>query len=293
MGGGAVAGDGLVRPLNAPPSRGLVPGVQPGVSSAIVIANYVIVFGPTGTPTGVFVYQPGTKPALGNPPVAWMTAASKDPYGNTLPATGIVSYDGIANFSQLLSGNLILGHATWNAFADITLSSSIQGALRLLSPALNPGDSRCDFQLLPSPTPGSETAAVNRISAWAPNLAGNTVETWNAVTVPAGMTGSIRVKMLAEAKFAVLDINVTITSTTLANTTYTGGALPAAAYYPTQMSSSGNRQYALSMNQTTATSANARLIIPAASGNLAIITPGFSVAGNACVVMGTVTYPLD
>jgi hypothetical protein len=40
---------------------------------------------------GVFIYQPGTTPALGNPPIVSETGASFDPYGNpVLP--GVTSY---------------------------------------------------------------------------------------------------------------------------------------------------------------------------------------------------------
>lgn len=79
-----MSGDGLVAPLNAPPAGHLVPGVQPGTSNAVVIANIVIIFGPSGSPSGLFVYKPGTTPGAGNPPVSWSSASSTDPYGNTL-----------------------------------------------------------------------------------------------------------------------------------------------------------------------------------------------------------------
>jgi hypothetical protein len=93
-----MAGDNLVRPLNAPPGVPGSPGVQPGVSGGVVIANKVIVF---GTGDGVFVYS-GT-PGKGNPPVAWVSGALTDPYGNSLPAEGIVS-SGSGQFSQLFDG---------------------------------------------------------------------------------------------------------------------------------------------------------------------------------------------
>lgn len=84
-----MSGDGLIRGIGAPPGGNLPIGVQPGVNPAIVIANKVIVFGPGG---GVFVYS-GT-PAHGNPPIAWMSSGTTDPYGNTLPSTTGVAASG-------------------------------------------------------------------------------------------------------------------------------------------------------------------------------------------------------
>ena len=72
-------GDKLVAPLNAPAAGQAAAGVQPGVSSGIVLAQYVIVFGTTG---GVFIYA-GT-PAFGNPPLYWMGNVTADPYGNAV-----------------------------------------------------------------------------------------------------------------------------------------------------------------------------------------------------------------
>jgi hypothetical protein len=81
--------DGLVAPLNAPGAALPAPGVQPGTTPGIVLAQYVIVFGPAG---GVFVYS-GT-PGAGNSPIAWMTAATADPYGNTVTPEIGVGQDG-------------------------------------------------------------------------------------------------------------------------------------------------------------------------------------------------------
>lgn len=78
------------RPLNAPqgPTAGI--GVQAGVTGGEVLARLVIVF---GTNAGVFVYN-GT-PSASNPPIASMTEASTDPYGNPV-VTGVATYVTIA-----------------------------------------------------------------------------------------------------------------------------------------------------------------------------------------------------
>lgn len=86
--------DGLVPPLNAPPAGLVYPGVQPGVTSAIVLAHFVIVFGTSG---GVFVYSgtpgPGTL-------IASVTAASADPYGNPT-GQGITAYGSDGSYAEL------------------------------------------------------------------------------------------------------------------------------------------------------------------------------------------------
>lgn len=103
-------GDKLYPPMNAPGGGQTVPGVQPGTSSGIILAQYVIIFGPTG---GMFVYA-GT-PALGNPPIYSVSNANADPYGNTVlpgiwagpPGSNQVGLQAQAgsNFGQLLLVN--------------------------------------------------------------------------------------------------------------------------------------------------------------------------------------------
>lgn len=69
--------DKLVAPLNAPRAGSVSPGVQPGVSGQIVLAQYVIIFGTSG---GMFIYA--GSPALGNPPLYSFGNVTADPYGN-------------------------------------------------------------------------------------------------------------------------------------------------------------------------------------------------------------------
>jgi len=82
---------GLGRPMPSrfPYADRPQPAPSVGPSQGVVTrANRVIVFGPTGAIVGVFVYQPGTTPALGNGPIDWMTASTVDPFGNVLPTPG-------------------------------------------------------------------------------------------------------------------------------------------------------------------------------------------------------------
>ena len=79
-----------------PPS---LPGVAAGSASQIIRARQVIVSGPGG---GVYVYQAGTVPALGNPPIFW-AGSSPDPFGNVLPATA-----GVAGTGTFAAGNTLI-----------------------------------------------------------------------------------------------------------------------------------------------------------------------------------------
>lgn len=76
------SGDGLSRPMNAPPAAELTPGVQPGAQQPIVIANKVIITGPKG---GEFVYS-STSPALGTLVASSVPAAGFDGVGNAVLA---------------------------------------------------------------------------------------------------------------------------------------------------------------------------------------------------------------
>lgn len=76
--------DGLIPSLGSPPGQPTPVGVQPGTTPGVVLAQFVIVFGASG---GIFLYS--GKPGPGNPPVAWMSTGTQDPYKNTLtPKTG-------------------------------------------------------------------------------------------------------------------------------------------------------------------------------------------------------------
>jgi hypothetical protein len=103
-----VSGDGLVAPLNAPAAAIPTPGVQPGTTQPIVIANKVIVFGANG---GIFVYS-GT-PAGGNLIYSIAPSTGTDQVGNNYLA-GETSYNN--GLATPIAYNLNLGQVTWYTF---------------------------------------------------------------------------------------------------------------------------------------------------------------------------------
>jgi hypothetical protein len=121
------------------PAAATQAAVTPGVSG-IDRARILIISGPSGTVSGVFEYRPGTTPAAGNPPVAWMTNAATDLYGNPLPEPGVGSAswvtDTTAIWSALSGGQVLLaqpGQAVAGGLratgdAELTVSSGQQTA---------------------------------------------------------------------------------------------------------------------------------------------------------------------
>jgi hypothetical protein len=112
-----MAGDGLVRPVNAPQAGAAAVGIQPGGNSQIVRARQVIV---SGAADGVFVYAAGTAPGLGNPPVTWESSGLADPYGNVLPST-----TGVEGSGTFKAGNTTItsagGVVVTGAFGTVTV----------------------------------------------------------------------------------------------------------------------------------------------------------------------------
>jgi hypothetical protein len=253
-----------------------------------VEAQYVIVSGPGG---GVFIYN-GT-PGPGNPPIYWETNSPTDPYGNTLPTPGIGSAN--ITYAAINGGAIIFGDSITRPTNEAgSITSTSAGFLRIASPTESVTDTAAILGLLSKTANGGlgpsfeVFAALVATSGTPSNPTQISTDTWNTVTTPTGMTGTIRVMLSPLANLAMIDVNVVITSTNTTGTSYTGGTLPSASYYP-----SAARQFPLSVNQGMGTSPSMpRLSIPT-SGDVALIMPGFTTAGNTCIVSGLVTYPLN
>lgn len=106
------------------------PGLGPSQGQN-VRARVVIVTGPTGSVSGVFVYSPGTIPALGNPPIASMTAGTKDPFGNTV-IPQITAYGAGGSTVRMTAGTstatLLVGTGDAAETSIAAFSSTIAGA---------------------------------------------------------------------------------------------------------------------------------------------------------------------
>lgn len=217
--GGMVAGDKLVKPLNAPPAGAASPGVQPGSSGGVTLAHYVIVYGAGG---GVFVYN--GQPGNGNPPMASVTDAPADPYGNPVKP-GITSYSNDSNgtFTQVNGGLTVFGNNTYPTVAKGAFGFNISpaGALQVFT-----GDSG-GFIFNQNAT--MQMSAGNYLVA--SNPATGLEETWHPMT----LLNSWAVDGIARYQL-MPDNTVMVEGTQLVPGTVTGGTsiwTPPAGYVPT------------------------------------------------------------
>lgn len=175
--------DGLIPPRNAP--RGILPfpGVQPGNSSPVVLANLVVVFGSGG---GIFVYT-GT-PARGNLFMVMAAMQGTDRYGNKYFAgltigvwdavTGnLLQHTGIdSNAMSLANANsatTIFAEADKNLFAVYTTSGRGAGNL-LASIASQAGNDGVTNQYAAGYT--------GPVTAFQPGTSPQAPETWHNLT---------------------------------------------------------------------------------------------------------------
>lgn len=182
----AMRGDGLRRPVNAPPSGVIYPGVQPGVNNSTVFARRVIIFGPDD---GLFVYS--GSPAFGNLIVAVVEQSVTDPYGNLVPFAG-------TNVFQPSSGLLLTLNGAdlgWFTFATeagpysdaANLAYDVSLAAVLLSGALG-----ASFDL--------EIPFYGPVYASEPGSPG-TQETWHTFSsLSASWTGTLQYRLTTEGE---------------------------------------------------------------------------------------------
>lgn len=113
-----MAGDGLVRPLNAPAGQPPAYGTQPGASSPVVIANKVVIIGPGG---GEFVYS--AAPASGTLIATVTGAAGTAQPGSNPYVQGITAYAFASNLAVGLVANTLnfyqLSGGVWTTVAQI------------------------------------------------------------------------------------------------------------------------------------------------------------------------------
>jgi hypothetical protein len=150
-----VSGDGLRRPLNAPGTVPLGYGAQPGVSNGVQFARQVIVFGPSGTVVGIFVYAPGTTPGHGNLPLVSITQSATDPYGNTVQP-GVTSYAPAA-FAELTGAVLAFFNNNAGGNTRVIVAPNPSGnGVAVQSTGVNPAV--WEFDLPVKATAGTESA---------------------------------------------------------------------------------------------------------------------------------------
>lgn len=268
------------KPVNAP--QGAVPasGVQPGQSTAVVVANKVIVFGPGD---GVFVYS-GT-PAFGNPPIFWAAGGPADPYGNPLPSTtgvnGTGTFEATDGVQQTVIGASSLtnsGSLRTVALSDGELVFGGLVAAFVTSPtkftvgAIAPNPAACQWQL-PFLQP---LVPVQPVTATTP-------ETWHNMTLLAGFAagGQTPRYTLKPDNTVMFAGSVSLTANQAAGAAFwaapTGYVASVSSFYATGNSLSG---FTLGANSVKVESGGAGRVNVAGT------------AGNSFTLDG-IRYPLD
>lgn len=305
------------------PAGYVVPGVPDVAAGArnVVRARQVIVSGPAGTVTGVFVYATGAVPGAGTGPVVAITNQSKDPFGNSVNPG-----DSVAGASMIVLG-------TAGSYAQTVVSAGLAELLlgtgdvaesaggQLQTAIVGAGGTRQLQTFVSSPTPqlgnpaivvmqsdsidgtiksNIQLQCVNRTNfglsgnAWwadgtqqlnLPVSGGPFIfgESFHTISNAAGFTGTMRVKKLPW-NGVWLDVNVTLTGST--GGTFNFGSLPDATYYPTSL-----RAFPLSYTGVPSALAGATRVIVPTSGAVQIVTGSFTAGGS--VMSGDVMYPTN
>lgn len=267
-------------PVNAPQGVAPASGVQPGQSTAVVVANKVIVFGPND---GVFVYS-GT-PAFGNPPIFWAGSGPNDPYGNPLPSTSGVNGTGTFEATDGVQQTVIGASSLTNSGSLRTVALSdgqlvfgglvaafVTSPAKFTVGAIAPNPAACQWQLpfLQPLTPVQPLTAT-------------TAETWHNMTLLAGFAagGQTPRYTLKPDNTVMLAGSVTLTANQAAATAFwaapTGYVATVSSFYATTNSLSG---YALGGASVKVEAGGAGRINVAGT------------AGNSFTLDG-IRYPLD
>lgn len=205
------------------------PGIGAG-SGQTIRAKFVIITDVFG---GVFIYT--GVPGPGNAPVAWMSFAPTDPYGNPLLFPGV----GVRNGS-LLAGltdhaEVIVGAVGETVFGGISDSGS--GATSFGSSQTGVGDLGAFLTLrskngggTPGPQAILDNASLISTAGTPANPTQLATDVWQAVTPNAGngWGGSGRVKLLSEKNVCMCQMS--LSAGTIANGT--AAASVPAAYIP-------------------------------------------------------------
>lgn len=194
--------------------------------------------------TNIAGFGPSTIQAGPGAGITWKGIASTTAGSDDFPSLQMIADQGAG--SQLL-----LAFNRANAGAAATYLAVTDGGAALLAGSVTAAD--------PTHTNTVTSPAV--------------AESWHAITLPAGLTGTARCKKLAESTLVKFDFQVTWTAT--GATTFTLGSLPSAAYYP-----AAARQVPMAGNEAVTGASSAPRIFVPTSGALQILVPASSAGGS-------------
>lgn len=172
------------------------------------IVGLIIIDAQTGF-SGLFVYN--GPPGPGNLLLSIASANGTDPYGNVY-TQGLALYQGAsAIFNDNAGNQLQISNAVINILpVGATIAAQIRAfasELDLSSPATAALPVEATVTLLPGAT--NSVVVTSPLAAIQPSTTFSTPEIWHNVAPPAGWTGTLRYKLLAETNRVALDYALT------------------------------------------------------------------------------------
>jgi hypothetical protein len=180
------------------PDQGFAPTGSPMApgSSAVVRARQVIVFGPSGSIVGLFMYAAGTTPGPGNPPVVSITRASTDPFGNAVDPD-VVAYGAAGSFVELTQGQIVFQGTSGQSGPATITAGNTAGFLDLQSGEVTGSDTPAEITLLSRQASGAGQEQII-FNALETIFNGSITATSSNIDIP---SGSINLNMAQPANY--------------------------------------------------------------------------------------------
>jgi hypothetical protein len=261
------------------------------VNGTTISGAQFVAYGSTGE---LLIYS--STPASGNLIASISATGGTDGFGNVYVA-GSVTYSGTA-YSQITSGVLQFSASPSQFSPAVVQTLNTEGFLDLRSGQATSGDAQAEMWLASNSANGNDGAVIVLNSAVncnsglvvssgqlsvppgeGPFIAG---ETFHAVSLPSGYSGSLRIKLLP---WNAVWLDLSLTGWPTSSGATTGGSLPSSSYYPTS-----TRVFPVALNGTISSVAdNPRIYVPS-SGSIQIVVPS-NTNGSPAIGGCSVIYP--
>lgn len=220
IGLGPFTGDGLARPVNAPPGIPPSYGTQPGTTSPVIIANRVIITGPGGA---LLIYN-GT-PAANNLVASDTQSQFTDSFGNVVLAGRTTYHHNIVNGNYWIAVNQTTTATNGNSI--VFLTAATEAGPWTTQGVIGP-DNAGDLVF------GAVNALVASSPYWSaadPNGTGTTPDAFHPVTLDAGWTAGPQAPQYRLAPNGDVELRGSATHASVTATTALNSGTPLVAPY--------------------------------------------------------------